>query len=172
MVITPGHSQPILFTSFEGDFSLTLGLRWTTFSFSFYLLLFICHFGDGRAAVGEVAEFTHFHCLALFVLMAMPAASWKETCWTIWLLCPYCRCQTCTVSTVRVCMIGCFPLNALPICCLHFKQDANVIGRYCISEFQDNHINPFSLLINNDWSVVNTFSVESILIKWFSVLEG
>lgn len=45
MVITPGHSRPILSTGFERDFSLTLGFCWTTFSFSLLPLLFICHFG-------------------------------------------------------------------------------------------------------------------------------
>lgn len=43
IVITPGHSKPILSTGFAGDFSFTLGFCWATFSF--YFFLFICHFG-------------------------------------------------------------------------------------------------------------------------------
>lgn len=61
VVITPGHSQPILSTGFEGDFSLTLGFCWATFSFSF---LFICHLkGSVKQLLGKVAELTCFHCL-------------------------------------------------------------------------------------------------------------
>lgn len=46
MVITTRHNQPILPTGFEGDFLLTLGFCFLTFSFSPFW--YICHF-EGSA---------------------------------------------------------------------------------------------------------------------------
>lgn len=78
MVITPGHSQPILSTGFEGDFSLTLG-RLSLLSPSVRLSFL----GFCRAAVGKGGKIACFPCLGSFLLMVLWAA-WDASSFLRW----------------------------------------------------------------------------------------
>lgn len=121
MVITRGHSQPILSSSFQGDFSLTLDNFHSLFSFFHPRLSF---WGSAEQLLEMSTEFTYLHCLGSFALMAIGAAC-NATCWGIWPLCPRCHCPemcpppVCLHVWSRLVSLKCL---GSPICRFHFQQ--------------------------------------------------
>lgn len=135
MVITPGHSQPILSTGFEGDFSLTLGFWWATFSFSFPAFCSFVIFGGSAEQLLEklLSSLAFIVCVmcanGYLSSLVMPAASWDEMCWAIWPQCFPRHCQTCIVLTVCVCVYVWSAVS--PICCPHFESSVILIVLPC-----------------------------------------